>query len=77
MSVLTIRLPEGQHDRLRNLARARGISVNKLIDELSTRALAQHDAEVRFRAIAARGARKEGLTLLNKLDKAFASQKAR
>lgn len=71
MSILTIRLPEGKHDRLRNLARARGISLNKLIDELATIALAQHDAEVRFRAMAARGSRKDGLALLDKLDKAF------
>jgi len=71
MSVLTIRLPESKHERLRNLARARGISVNKLIDELSTVALAQHDAEVRFRAMAARGSTEDGLALLDKLDKSF------
>ena len=34
-------------------------------------ALAQHDAEVRFRAMAARGSVKDGLALLDKLDKAF------
>ena len=71
MSVLTIRLPESKHERLRNLARSRGISVNKLIEELSTVALAQHDAEVRFRAMAARGSIKDGLALLDKLDKSF------
>ena len=72
MSVLTIRLPESKHERLRNLAKTRGISVNKLIEELSTVALAQHDAEVRFRAMAARGSIKAGLALLDKLDKSFA-----
>ena len=36
MSVLTIWLPESKHERLRNLARSRGISVNKLMGELST-----------------------------------------
>jgi len=71
MSVLTIWLPESKHERLRNLARSRGISVNKLMEELSTVALAQHDAEVRFRAMAARGSVKDGLALLDKLDKAF------
>ena len=40
MSTLTIRMPEGKHVRLRNLAKARGVSVNKLIDELATVALA-------------------------------------
>jgi predicted transcriptional regulator len=54
MSVLTIRVPDAKHQRLKHLAKARGISVNKLIEELSTVALAQHDAETRFRALAAR-----------------------
>ena len=72
MSVLTIRLPESKHERLRTLAKSRGISVNKLMEELSTVALAQHDAELRFRAMAARGSIKDGLALLDKLDKSFA-----
>jgi hypothetical protein len=72
MSVLTIRIPESKHERLRNLAKSRGVSVNKLIEELSTIALAQHDTEVRFRAMAARGSAKEGLALLAKLDRFFA-----
>ena len=33
MSVLTIRIPDGKHERLKCLAKARGISVNKLMDE--------------------------------------------
>lgn len=50
MSVVTLRIPEGKHQRLKTLAKARGVSVNKLLEELSTVALAQHDVEVRFRA---------------------------
>jgi predicted DNA-binding ribbon-helix-helix protein len=72
MSVLTIRIPQSKHERLKNLAKARGVSVNKLMEELSTIALVQHDAEVRFRALAARGSRKTGLALLDKLDRSFA-----
>jgi predicted DNA-binding ribbon-helix-helix protein len=72
MSTLTIRIPEGKHARLRSLARARGISINKLIDELATVALAQHDTEARFRALAARGSKTKGLALLAKLDREFA-----
>jgi len=71
MSVLTIRIPESKHERLKNLAKARGVSLNKLMDELSTIALVQHDAEIRFRARAARGSRKTGLALLDKLDRSF------
>jgi predicted HicB family RNase H-like nuclease len=54
-STLTIRIPETKHARLRTLAQTRGMSLNKLIDELATVALAQHDAEVRFRTLAAEG----------------------
>ena len=74
MSTLTIRMPEGKHARLRNLAKARGVSVNKLIDELATVALAQHDTEIRFRSLAARGSKKDGLALLEKLDRAFGNR---
>ena len=45
MSTLTIRIPEMKHARLGNLAKARGISVNRLMDELATIALAEHDTE--------------------------------
>ena len=72
MSILTIRLPEGKHERLRNLAKARGISVNRLMDELATVALAEYDSETRFRALAARGSRESGLELLDRLDRAEA-----
>lgn len=68
MATLTIRLPDNKHYRLKELAQARGISVNKLIEELSTIALAEFDAESRFRAMAAKGNPSEGLKILEKLD---------
>ncbi|MBM3813723.1 MAG: toxin-antitoxin system HicB family antitoxin [Acidimicrobiia bacterium] len=71
MSTLTIRMPESKHERLRRLAESRGISMNKLIDELATVALAQHDAETRFRALASKGSARRGLELLEKLKKGF------
>ena len=71
MSTLTIRIPQDKHQRLRSLAKARGVSVNRLIDELATVALAGYDAEVRFKAMAVRGSRRKGLALLDKLDRAF------
>ena len=74
MSTLTIRMPESKHSRLRNLAKAKGISVNRLIDELATAALAEYDSETRFRAMAARGSKQTGLALLGKLDRAFAAR---
>ncbi len=71
MSTLTIRIPESKHERLRRLAESRGISMNKLIDELATVALAQFDAETRFRALSSSGSAKRGLALLDKLDRTF------
>lgn len=68
MSVLTIRLPDDKHGRLRELAKARSMSVNKLIDELATVALANHDARTRFQVRAARGTPERGLALLDRLD---------
>ena len=48
MSTMTIRLPDDKHERLKALSRSNSISVNKLIDELATVALANYDARVRF-----------------------------
>ena len=36
MATLTIRLPDDKYERLKELAQARGISVNKLMEKLST-----------------------------------------
>ena len=33
MSTLTIRLPASKHHRLKDFARARGVSLNKLVEE--------------------------------------------
>lgn len=73
MSTLTIRLPDDKHARLRQLAMHRDISVNKLMEEFATISIAEFDAETRFRTLAASGSAKAGLTLLDKLDAAFAA----
>ena len=73
MSTLTIRLPD-KHARLRQLAKHRDISVNKLVEELATISIAEFDAESRFRSLAARGSVKKGLELLDKLDHYFTGQ---
>lgn len=75
MSTLTIRLPDDKHNRLRQLAKHRDISVNKLIEELATISIAEFDAETRFRTLAARGSTERGLALLEKLGAAFVAEK--
>ncbi len=73
MATLTIRMPDDKHSRLKALAKYRRVSVNKLVEELSTQALAEFDSEVRFRALAARGNISDGLDLLDKLDTHFSN----
>lgn len=68
MATLTIRLADDKHDRLKKMAESKGISMNKLIEELSTIALAEFDAYTRFKSMAAQGKPEIGLHLLNKLD---------
>ena len=70
MSTLTIRMPDATHARLRDLARTRGVSINKLIEDMATATLSAHDAEVRFRLLAARGKPERGLAILDRLDAA-------
>jgi len=68
MTTLTIRLPENTASRLKSLARSRGLSVNKLMEEMSAQALAAWDTENRFRTMAMQGDVKTALAILDKLD---------
>jgi len=68
MTTLTIRLPDDTSQRLKQLAASRGMSLNKLFEELSTAALAAYDTETRFRMLAASADRNEALTILARLD---------
>lgn len=77
MSTLTMRLPEDKHERLRELARQQGVSINQLMDELSTMALTQHDTEMRFHSLAATGSPRTGLRILEKLGRLHGKSSAR
>ena len=72
MARLTIRIPDAHRDRLAAMAARRGLSLNQLMEELSVRALAEHDTETRFRMRAARGDAGLGLKLLDELDRPHA-----
>jgi predicted transcriptional regulator len=71
MSVVTLRIPDEKHMRLKQLAASRNTSVNRLLDELATIVLVQHDVAVQFRAAAEEGNPARGLALLDKLDAHF------
>jgi hypothetical protein len=68
MTALTLNVPDEKLRRLEMVAQARGTSVDRLFDEMSTVLLAEADAETRFRLRAERGAGREerGLELLRK-----------
>ncbi len=74
MSTLTIRLADDQHERLKALAARRGVSMNKLFEEFTTKALAEFDTETRFRLRAGAGDPKKGLKILDKLDTHFGTK---
>jgi hypothetical protein len=69
MSTLTIRLPAIKYQRLKDFARARGVSLNKPEEEWVTVALTQLDAENHYRLRAIRGRPEVGLVRLDKLDR--------
>ena len=68
MSAITLRLPDDKHQRLKILSEQRGVSINQILNEMTTLLLADFDAETRFRVRAKRGKGKtqRGLDLLAK-----------
>ena len=77
MSTLTIRLPENVASRLKTTAEARGVSVNKLMAEISVQALSAYDAETRFKAMAAKADVPAALAVLDRLDRKPVSRRRR
>jgi hypothetical protein len=68
MAVLTVGMSDDRHSRLKALAASQGISVNKMIEELTTVALVEFDTHNRFKMRAARGSAARGLEILDQLD---------
>lgn len=74
MGLLHLRIPNEKHQRLRELAKSRNISVNKLLEELTTMALTEYDLETRFRLRASRGSTEKALLVLDQLKQDFGDQ---
>lgn len=66
MSTITLRISDDKHNRLKSLAQAEGISINRLMDELASMALAEFDTKTRFEARAKQGDVAQGIKLLEK-----------
>jgi len=71
MAAISIRLADEKYERLKELAKSKNISVNKLIEELATIALTEFDAETRFKLRASRGSVERGLELIKQAQKHF------
>ncbi|MBN2865628.1 MAG: ribbon-helix-helix protein, CopG family [Thiotrichales bacterium] len=69
MTNLTLRLPDDTAERLKLLAKQRGQSVNKLLEQLSVQALTSWDAENRFKAMSLKADTPAALAILDRLDK--------
>jgi plasmid stability protein len=61
MAVLTVRMPDDRHSRLKALAASQGVSVNKMIEELTTAALVEFDTHIDSRREPIEDRRLEGL----------------
>ena len=68
MITLTIKIPDDTAERLKSLAQSRGLSMNKLVEQLSAHALSAWDTENHFRALAATGDVRKALAVLDRLD---------
>ncbi|MBM4208604.1 MAG: toxin-antitoxin system HicB family antitoxin [Gammaproteobacteria bacterium] len=75
MSALTLRLSDQKHQRLKALAKSKGVSVNYLLDEVTTLILAEFDLKTQFevRAQRGQGEAERGQKLLAKA-KAFSAE---
>ncbi len=71
MSTLTLRIPDAKYERLKNYAKSKKISLNKLFDEFATIALTQYDTKTKFDLLASKGNKARGLELLDKLDEEY------
>ena len=71
MGSLHLRISDEKHQRLRELAKSRNISVNKLLEELTTMALTEYDLETRFKLRVSRGSTEKALLVLDKLKQDF------
>lgn len=69
MSVVTLRIRDAKHGCLNQFASSRHTSVNRLLDELATIALVQHDLATQIHAATQAEDPARGLALLDRLNR--------
>ena len=75
MATLTVQLPDEKHSRLLRRPRARHVTLDRLLEEVSSAVIADSEAQAHFAARAKRGSPAQGLKILDKLGKAFARRR--
>jgi predicted DNA-binding protein len=63
MGALSFRLPDTKHQRLKELAKSKGMSINHLLEEAITLMLAEFDLKTQFEIRANRGRNNVGSRL--------------
>ncbi len=74
MANFTIRMPDDRYQRLKSLAEARNVSLNKLFEEMATLLLAEQDVRTRLAIRQGRGSPGGLLEALDALDTLDAAQ---
>ena len=75
MKPILYRCPDSKHEALASLAKAEGLSVQQLFDHWVTQAVAERQAEARFRRLAAKGNPARGRRLLAEIQRRLAVAK--
>lgn len=72
MTAITLRIDEEKHHRLKQMAKQKGITLNRLIDEMTSLMLSEFDLKIRYKTRFLRGQGKveRGLDLLKKAEQA-------
>lgn len=61
MGAVTLRLPNGRHQRLKVMAQSCSVSLNELVEQVTAQALTENDIELRYRHMTAIGFAERGL----------------
>jgi hypothetical protein len=71
METINIHFSDDTYRKIKELAISKNMTINKLFEEFSNIAIAEYDAETKFKARVAKASKKRGLEILNKLDQHF------
>ena len=71
METINLNIPDDTYRKIKVLAISKNMTINKLFEEFFNIALAEYDAETKFKARIAKASKKRGLEILDKLDRHF------